>query len=171
MTERIRILQEREEVSFEEAQFYLKKANGDIDRAIYLIHRRRNSLFFRGKEAIKEIFSSFWRYRIQVFREGRTLLNIPLFVFLLLVLLVESTGFVFTIFSLILITAIIVSGSELSIVKSEPKNGITRNRQPFQERDQTVYQTVEEGRPDSKDEVSEPSSQTQLKDYSEIIIK
>lgn len=40
MDDLVRLLQAREDVSFEEASYYLKKANGNIDKAVFLIQKK-----------------------------------------------------------------------------------------------------------------------------------
>lgn len=119
MDELIRDLQEREELSFEEARYYLKKAGGDLDRAIYLVYKRKNSWIYKLGRVLKDKLTSLWQYRLVICRANRMFINIPFYIFLLLILTVSMTGMEFLLWLLIMVGLVMLSGSEMSLVRSK----------------------------------------------------
>lgn len=119
MDELIRDLQEREELSFEEAQYYLKKAGGDLDRAIYLIYKRKNSWLYKLGRVLKDRIMAFWQYRIVICRADRMFINIPFYIFFFLILTVSMTGITFLLLLLIMVGLVMLSGSEMSLTRPE----------------------------------------------------
>ena len=119
MDELIRDLQEREELSFEEAQYYLKKAGGDLDRAIYLVYKRKNSWCYKFGRVLKDRITAFWQYRIVICRADRMFINIPFYIFFFLILTVSMTGITFLLLLLIMVGLVMLSGSEMSLTRPE----------------------------------------------------
>jgi len=119
MDELIRDLQEREELSFEEAQYYLKKAGGDLDRAIYLVYKRKNSWCYKFDQALKDKITAFWQYRIVICRADRMFINIPFYIFFFLILVFSITEIEFLPLLLVMVGLVMLSGSEMSLARPE----------------------------------------------------
>lgn len=122
MNDYIRMIQERELVSFEEAQYYLRKAGGNVEQAIFLIQKRKRSFWYRLSENTKGTFQSFWRYRVMICREDRMFLNISFSMFLLILWvlwLINFTGVQVLWLLILLMVFVIASGSEFSLVKMD----------------------------------------------------
>ncbi len=176
MNELIRNLQEREELSFEEAQYYLKKAGGDPERAAYLVRRHRNSLFRRFLRGFKETFSSFWRYRFIICRQDRTFVNIPFFVFFILIGMTMSvTEVEFFLLAMLLTAVVILSGSEMSLKKPSDGNALSAVSYSEREPNRTADFPMSAGATEQVVKKEKPEQETPLqedwKEYSEIIIK
>lgn len=122
MNDYIRMIQERELVSFEEAQYYLRKAGGNVEQAIFLIQKRKRSFWYRLSENTKGTFQSFWRYRVMIGREDRMFLNISFSMFLLILWvlwLINFTGVQVLWLLILLMVFVIASGSEFRLVKTD----------------------------------------------------
>ncbi|RRD95399.1 hypothetical protein EII17_03925 [Clostridiales bacterium COT073_COT-073] len=185
MNELIRILQTREDVSFEEAQYYLKKTAGDVDRAVQLIQKRKNSSFRRTTKAIKEGLAGFWKYRVVICRTDRMFVNIPFFVVILLLLLFEMAGVRFVFLSMVVLAGIIFSGSEFNLGKLAAEQTDERWHSSFTQtgKSEVNWQSGTEKAKKQKEEAEltelSPmnsshqgiSSTSEFSDYSEIIIK
>lgn len=81
--EMIRALQAKVDISYEEAERYLQKAKGDVDVAYLLYKEKQNSFSERASSGI----SGFLQYRFRIVRKGRTLIDLPIAIILLVMLL------------------------------------------------------------------------------------
>lgn len=179
MNEQIRSLQEREDLSFEEAQYYLKKASGDIDKAVYLIQKKRNSWYQGAKAKIKAIILGFWRYRLRIYRQDRTFINLPFFAFLILLLVLDLGGIGYGYLSLILLIYIIISRSTLCLSNVEAEEEEYQAKAESRKLDTRMDTSSQRigPRPDRTKAGKEIRSevvagdQARTEDYSEIIIK
>lgn len=176
MEDLIRILQEREEVSFEEAQYYLRKAGGNIEKAVFLIRKKRNSLSTRIMHKLKETFDAFWKYRIIICRSDRMYLNVPFFVFALILLFVDFTGVDAFLVILLLVFVVTLSGVEMTLTKLNSDKIPVR---VYRENSERTMDIRPEGWPDGKtkeperkkEEKVEGEKNRSLDEFTEIIIK
>ena len=183
MNELIRDLQEREGLSFEEAQYYLKKAGGDLDRAIYLVYKRKNSGFYKLSEAVKDKITALWQYRLVICRSDRMFINIPFYIFFFLLLALTIMGIELFLPFLILVGLVIVSGSELSVIRPAADRltmPVSRYRETERQR---AAESAERGafsaetkvsqvsKTDGKESTSEQRIDAAEAGYAEIMIK
>lgn len=196
MNDYIRIIQERELVSFEEAQYYLRKANGSVDLAIQLIQKRKRSFWYRFSENTRNAIQSFWKYRIMICREDRLFLNISFSIFILIVWLINFTGIQLVWLLFLLVLFVIASGSEISLVKIEQTDNRIhkmeeKQMQSYASELENAVESTEEAellseRPAEAEKAAEPKGkaeqslhtslqpnlpENELDGYSEIIIK
>lgn len=114
--ELVRELQKRIDVSYEEAEYFLKKTKGDVNMAVYLIMKKRDSSWEKFKTSLWELM----KYRFIMTRKGETIINLPLLLIVIFVLL-YSIGK--NIFPLIVIFAIVLlTECEVRIEKVENGN-------------------------------------------------
>ncbi|MDA3847690.1 MAG: hypothetical protein PF505_14320 [Vallitaleaceae bacterium] len=122
--EMIRALQQKIDISYEDAERYLQKAKGDVDIAVLLYKEKQNS--FSGK--INSGLGGFLKYRIVITREGRLLVDLPI-ALLLLLFLINSNVERFFIIGVLFVIALIAE-CEFKIEKREnetdPYNGFTK---------------------------------------------
>lgn len=176
MEDLIRILQEREEVSFEEAQYYLRKAGGNIEKAVFLIRKKRNSLSTRIMHKLKETFDAFWKYRIIICREDRMYLNVPFFVFALILLFVGFTGVDAFLVILLLVFVVTLSGVEMTLTKGSSDKPSVRVYRESPERTMDIRPEIrQDGKAKEpelkKEEKVEGEKNRSLDEFTEIIIK
>ncbi len=88
--QKVRELQQRINVSYEIAERYLYRANGDIDRAEAYAYKRKHSLRHRIWMKVKALFAISIVYRIKVYDKEAVYLDVPLF---LLFVIFIVTGF------------------------------------------------------------------------------
>lgn len=111
--ELVRELQKKIDVSYEEAEYFLRKAKGDVNMAVFLIMKKRNSSWEKFKASLRELM----KYRFILIRKGETIINLPL---LLLALFILLYGIERHIFPLIVIFVIILlTECEVRIEKLE----------------------------------------------------
>lgn len=114
--EMVRELQKRVDVSYEEAEYTLKRTRGDINMALYIIMKRRNSGWERFKASFSDIFSKLIRYRLILTRKGKTLVDLPLILLVVLVLIDGVYRHMFPLFVIFILA--LVFECEVKIVKS-----------------------------------------------------
>lgn len=130
-SELIKELQRRIDVSYEEAEIYLKKARGDIDYAEYLIKKKRNSSWGHTKNEGRRLFEDMLIYRMIITRKQEVLINLPVLVVVVFFLIVSSN-----LFLVILIFAVgFLTECELKIQKTGKKR---------EEEDNIVYKYEKE---------------------------
>lgn len=118
--EMIRALQAKIDISYEEAERYLYKTNGDVDRAAFLYKDKQNST----GEKIRKGFKSCLKYRLRLFKGDKVILNFPL-VALLLLFIIDSTGQRIAIIAIVAIIALITE-CEFKIEKEDEEDHVFR---------------------------------------------
>lgn len=130
-SELIKELQKRIDVSYEEAEIYLKKARGDIDYAEYLIKKKRNSSWGHTRNEGRRLFEDMLIYRMIITRKDEVLINLPVLIVVVFFLIVSSN-----LFLVILIFAVgFLTECELKIQKTGKKR---------EEEDNIVYKYEKE---------------------------
>jgi len=102
----IKELQRRVDVSYEEAERYLRRAGGNIEIAQAYCNKRNSSVFSRLFHEIEKLINATLIYRIKLYKGKDQFINLPVFYFILFVLIVGINkslfvGVVFIILSLI----------------------------------------------------------------------
>jgi len=165
--EMIRALQNKIDISYEEAERYLQKSKGDVDIAVMLYKEKQDS--FSGK--INSGLGGFLKYRIIITRSGRTLVDLPIALMLLL-FLINSNWERFFIVGILFVIAL-VAECEFKIEKREdsdaPYNGFSKT-EPFSkestENSSKTSQTVYSTKPMTEKE----STNSQLLNAPEIVV-
>lgn len=119
----VKAVQSRMDVTYEEAERFLIKANGDIELAIYLIEEKKASNLSKFMTELNRIFKELMTYYVRIDRKKEILLNLPLImiVFFLVFIEVETKIWVLVIG----IGAILISESQVTIYKrSKDSNSI-----------------------------------------------
>ena len=129
--EMIREVQKRIEVSYEEAAVYLKKAKGNINHAVYLISKKRNSSWEGFKSAINDVFNSLIQYRIIITRKDRVLLDIPLMLLGVLIFIDDFYSHLFPLFVIFML--ILLTECKMKIEREERKQNKTHKKHPMHE--------------------------------------
>lgn len=91
----IRELQKRVDLSYEEAERYLRRSDGDIDVAEDLFKQRENSLGKRFIRELEKIIDVTIVYRIELYKEDEVFINLPVLVFIVMVVIVGVNAFLF----------------------------------------------------------------------------
>jgi hypothetical protein len=102
----IRELQRRVDVSYEDAERYVRRAGGNIDMAEAYARRKQNSLFHRAFRGIENLLNITFVYRLKVYRKDDVLMDMPIFLFFVLLLIVGidrtiTVGVIFVIIALV----------------------------------------------------------------------
>ncbi len=133
----IRELQSRVDVSYEEAERFLRRADGDVDKAEKHARKKANSFWNRLFNEIENIINATLVYRIRVYKDEDQFLNIPIIGFLIVLVLigVDKTlllGVVFVILALMTDCSLQIKKvdreREFSFYRTVEKNGSRRNR-------------------------------------------
>lgn len=164
--ELVRELQSRIDISYEEAEYFLKRSRGNIDLALEMIHNKRSSSSEKAKTGLQQILTNLFEYRFIMMKKDEVFVNIP-FAFILLFLLFDGL-YENVFFMLVIIVIALALEIEVKIKKKEVMPPYKENRQNTKE---NKYET----KPESKDETKYPINGTQAdknKDDSyEIIIE
>lgn len=115
--ELVRELQKRIDVSYEEAEATLKRTKGDVNMAIFLIMKRRNSGWERLKASFTDAFMKLLQYRLILTRKKKVLIDLPLLLIALIVLIDGTYDRFFPLF-IIFITALVCE-CEVKIQKND----------------------------------------------------
>lgn len=175
--EMVRELQKRVDVSYEEAEYTLKKTRGDVNMAIYLIMKRRNTGWERFKASLHEIFRQLIQYRLILTRKGKTLLDIPLILLILLVMMDSFYRHLFPLFVIFLIILITECEVKISKSKAEDKERDQDKVEPTidkttEKEKSSEVQPVKVQQPVFVEQVTPtPSSDKSDDDYFEIVIE
>lgn len=111
--ELIRELQRRVDVSYEEAERYLKKAKGDINLAVYRIKRKDTSLWSK----IKKHLSDLLKYRFIMTRREKLLIDLPIWIVFVLIFIAKGNGY-FRLFWLFIVFVIaLIAECEVKVIK------------------------------------------------------
>jgi hypothetical protein len=120
----IRDLQKKVDVSYEEAERYLKKAKGDVDLAAHYIFKNRNSYKAQTKHNVQNIFSNFIKYRLIIIKSEDIIVNIPIVIILLMSLFIFDS--IAELFLAVLVAFIIIMATESDVkinkVDQEPQH-------------------------------------------------
>lgn len=84
----IRQMQQHVSVSYEDAQYYLKKTNGNVELAVERVIRRRNHWMYKLTDAIKRFFLLFHDYRLMVNKNERSYLDVPIVVMIIYAMII-----------------------------------------------------------------------------------
>ncbi len=115
--ELVRELQKKIDISYEEAEHYLKKSKGNIDMALFLIHKKRHSRWERMKSSVAELM----KYKIIITRKEQILINIPVLIFAFLVFIYSVGRNLFPLIVLFVIA--LVLECEVRVYKEDEEVG------------------------------------------------
>lgn len=109
--ELVRELQKRIDVTYEEAEYFLKRTKGDINMAVFLIMKKRNSSWEKFKASLWELM----KYRFILTRKGETIINLPLLLLALFILLYGIERHIFPL--IVIFITILITECEVRIEK------------------------------------------------------
>lgn len=84
----IRELQRRVDVSYEEAERYLRRTGGNIDMAESYARRKSSSLFNRVFREFEKMIDAMLIYRINIYKDEDHIMNMPILMFVILYFLI-----------------------------------------------------------------------------------
>lgn len=116
-SEDVKAVQQRIDVTYEEAERYLIKAKGDIDLAVYMINRKRDSSSQKFVLEAKRIFNELLTYYIKIDKKQKVYLNIPLILVLLFFVMVDLDTKIWVL--VVSIGVILISECQVSIFKED----------------------------------------------------
>ena len=120
--EMIRKVQERVDVSYEDAERYLRRAKGNIDKAVYMAKTNKNSSWDSFKEDVRNLLNNIFQYKLLILRNKKTIINLPIVLILFFFLILGgSVGHRLFIFFLGLLIAL-VAECEIRIDKDSGYN-------------------------------------------------
>lgn len=114
-SEDVKAVQSRMDVTYEEAERYLIKANGDIELAIYLIEEKKTSNLSKFMTELNRIVKELMTYYVKIDRKKEILLNLPLIMIVLFLVFLEVETKIWVL--VIGIGAILISESQVTIYK------------------------------------------------------
>ncbi len=114
-SEDIKAVQSRMDVTYEEAERYLLKANGDIELAIYLIGEKKGSNLSKFMTELNRLAKELMTYYVRIDRKKEILLNLPLIMIVLFLVFLEVETKIWVL--VIGIGAILISESQVTIYK------------------------------------------------------
>lgn len=133
--ELVRELQKRIDISYEEAEYYLKRTKGDINMAVFLIMKKRNSSWERFKASLWELM----KYRFILTRKGEIIVNLPLLLLALFILLYGIERHIFPL--IVIFIVILVTECEVRIEKLEWEESSNKKRNHHSGKKSTVYES------------------------------
>lgn len=127
-SDRVKELQSRIDVTYEEAERVLLTTSGNIDRAVYLLEKRRESKTSRFMEEAHRIYKEALTYYFKIVRKGQVVVNVPLLIVvgLFLIMTVDSKIWV----AVVTIGIILISESTVTIYKVENEDGFIVKNKP-----------------------------------------
>jgi len=114
-SEDVKAVQSRMDVTYEEAERYLIKANGDIELAIYLIKEKKTSNLSKFMTELNRIVNELMTYYVKIDRKKEILINLPLIMIVLFLVFLEVETKIWVL--VIGIGAILISESQVTIYK------------------------------------------------------
>jgi len=138
-SEDIKAVQSRMDVTYEEAERYLLKANGDIELAIYLIGEKKGSNLSKFMTELNRIAKELMTYYVKIDRKKEILLNLPLIMIVLFLVFLEVETKIWVL--VIGIGAILISESQVTIYKRSKDSDsiISQSNEPQKEDVSTSY--------------------------------
>ncbi|WZL80055.1 hypothetical protein QBE53_09575 [Vallitaleaceae bacterium 9-2] len=102
----IRELQRRVDVSYEDAERYVRRAGGNIDMAEAYARKKQNSFSHRFFRGIENLISTTFVYRLKVYRSDDVFMDMPIFLFFILLFIIGvdktiTIGVIFIIIALV----------------------------------------------------------------------
>ncbi|MBN2222886.1 MAG: DUF4342 domain-containing protein [Vallitaleaceae bacterium] len=166
----IRELQRRVDLSYEEAERYLRRAGGNIDMAESYARRKNSSLFNRIFREVEKMIDAMLIYRISIYKDEDHIMNMPILIFVILYFLigVDKAIFVTVVFIVIALLADcnmkihkVHRQEEFRFYKTVNKTESTESTSITPENESLIEETKE------KDEKQEPSQDAE---YNEMTI-
>lgn len=158
----IRELQRRVDVSYEEAERFLRRAGGNIEIAESYALRKENSFWSRLFTEIENIIDASLAYRLKIYKEDDVFTNIPVMILVVMLILIGVdksllVGVVFVVWALL-------ADCNLKLDKVERKSAFRFNR--------TVVKSVSDVTPKRVAKVtSEDGEETMTVEASGIVRK
>lgn len=115
--EDIKAVQSQVDVTYEEAERFLIKSDGDIERAVTMINRKRDSSFSKFIDETKRIGAELLTYYFKIEKKDKIYMNIPLILVVLFFVFVNVDTKIWIL--VVGIGLILISESQVSIYKSE----------------------------------------------------
>lgn len=116
-SEDVKAVQQRIEVTYEEAERYLIKADGDIELAVYRLSKRQESSLSKFIEEAKRIGLELLTYYIKIEKKDKVFLNFPLAFLVLFFAIVTMDTKIWVL--VVSMGIILISESQVSIYKEE----------------------------------------------------
>ena len=132
----IKELQRRIDVSYEEAERYLKRAGGNIDLAESYAKKRRGTFLNRLLIEVEKLLNASLIYHFRVTRKKHTLMDIPIFTIFILFFIIGDQSF-FRL-SVVFIVGALISECHMELHRRE-------NEEPYQ-----LYRTVKKTKDEPK---------------------
>lgn len=166
-SEDVKAVQQRVDVTYEEAEKYLIKANGNVDQAIYMINQKRDSGFSRFMDEVKRIFSELLTYYFKVEKKDKVFIDIPLLIVVMFFTLVNLDTKIWVL--VVGIGLILLSESQVSIFKvAKEEDGLVKREKPEQQQKDSIPTPVVPVQP-PEPELAEDEDDDD--DYHEITIE
>lgn len=118
--EMIRKLQQRVDVSYEKAEKLLRRARGNVDRAVFLYNKKQNSNWDKMINGLKRGFENLIKYRFIMTRKGNTLINLPLIIILVFIIIEGITDLLFSLILAFIIA--LIAECEVKVLKEKPND-------------------------------------------------
>lgn len=164
-SEDVKAVQQRVDVTYEEAEKYLIKGNGNVDQAIYMINQKRDSGFSRFMDEVKRIFSELLTYYFKVEKKDKVFIDIPLLIVVMFFTLVNLDTKIWVL--VVGIGLILLSESQVSIFKvAKEEDGLVKREKREQQQKDSIPTPVVPVQP-PEPELAEDDDD----DYHEITIE
>ncbi len=122
----IRELQRRVDVSYEEAERFLKRAGGNIDIAESYAMRKENSIWSRLFSELENIIDATLVYRLKIYKDEDVYTNIPVIVLVVLLALIGVDKSLFV--GVVFVVWALLADCNLKLDKVERDTSFTFNK-------------------------------------------
>lgn len=162
----IKELQRRIDVSYEEAERYLKRAGGNIDLAESYANKRRHTLFHRVITGLEKLVNASLIYHFKVMRKNAVLMDIPIFTIVILFFVIGDQDFLRL--GVVFIIGALISECQMELHRKERKEPyqlyrtVKKTKAEPQEPEIVYYDVEEEENPPSdniREEAPEPKTE------------
>jgi hypothetical protein len=163
----VKAVQSRMDVTYEEAERFLIRANGDIELAIYLIEERKASNLSKFMTELNRIIKELMTYYVRIDRKKEILLNLPLIMIVLFLVFLEVETKIWVL--VIGIGAILISESQVTIYKRSKDSDSIISREKEQEKeDKTTSNEMQQGAADINVMDASTKSESNSVDLAEV---
>lgn len=120
--EQLKEIRQQIDVSYEEAERYIDKSNGDVDLAVKLILERKKTFHSKMKREGKRLLKELLSYYLKIEKGNMVYINLPLLFFILFLLFAGIEAKIWVL--IIGLGAVFMSESKVSIFKRKKKEDI-----------------------------------------------
>ncbi|MCT4598628.1 MAG: hypothetical protein N4A50_12205 [Vallitalea sp.] len=145
--------------SYAEAEKALIKSNGDVNKAIAYLQKKKHSKFRKIYNKLKTAFGDIFRYKLIITRNKEILINLPIVLIIIFLLIFSNAGFGYPEFLLVM----------LLIILTDCKATIEKNNSSHESSEKnTVFSN---NKTDNMDDIISTLDVIEEDEYNEIVVE